>query len=100
MKSLLLFLIKIYWIVLPASKRRRCIFRQSCSKYVYETTANEGFISGLKAFQYRFKNCRSGAQLIENPITGRFQIILPNHQVLNEQEISERFHLKNRQHGS
>jgi putative component of membrane protein insertase Oxa1/YidC/SpoIIIJ protein YidD len=78
--------------VIPASKRRKCIFRISCSKHVYEKTLNEGFISGLKALKYRFLNCRSGAHLIENPLTGKIQIILPNHQILDEKEISKRFH--------
>lgn len=81
----------MYWIIIPAQKRKRCIFRLSCSRYVYEKTINEGFISGVKAFQYRFKNCRSGAHLIENPITGKLQIILPGNHILNEEEISERF---------
>ncbi|EJL73807.1 Protein of unknown function DUF37 [Chryseobacterium populi] len=76
--------------MIPASKRRKCIFKTSCSKYVYEKTANEGFISGLKAFRYRFHNCRSEAHLIENPITEKLQIILPSHHILDETEISEK----------
>ncbi|WP_262712137.1 membrane protein insertion efficiency factor YidD [Chryseobacterium hagamense] len=76
------------------SKRRKCIFRTSCSKHVYEKTAEEGFISGLKALKYRFKNCRSGAGIIEHP-TGEIYIILPNRRILNEPEISERF-IKNK----
>lgn len=94
MKNLLILLIKIYWWSIPPSKRRKCIFRTSCSKYVYEKTIQDGFISGLKAFRYRFQNCRSGACLIENP-SGEIQIILPNQQILNEIEISERF-IKNK----
>ncbi|PWN65813.1 membrane protein insertion efficiency factor YidD [Chryseobacterium viscerum] len=90
MKNLLILLIKIYWWGIPPAKRRKCIFRTSCSKYVYEKTIHDGFISGLKAFRYRFQNCRSGAHLIENP-SGEIQIILPNQQILNEIEISERF---------
>ncbi|CAM2794029.1 membrane protein insertion efficiency factor YidD [Chryseobacterium flavum] len=90
MKNLLILLIKIYWLVIPQSKRRKCIFRTSCSRHVYEKTIQEGFISGLKAFKYRFQNCRSGAYIIEN-LYGEIQIILPNHQILNKTEISERF---------
>lgn len=81
----------MYWIIIPAQKRKKCIFRLSCSRYVYEKTINEGFISGVKAFRYRFQNCRSGAHLIENPLTGKLQIILPGNHILNEEEISERF---------
>lgn len=96
MKNLLILLIKIYWFVIPPAKRRQCIFRTSCSKYVHEKTTNEGFISGLKAFMYRFKNCRSGAYIVESP-SGETQIILPNRQILNETEISERF-IKTKRH--
>ncbi|WP_353147984.1 membrane protein insertion efficiency factor YidD [Chryseobacterium sp.] len=99
MKNVLLLLIKIYWLVVPPAKRRKCIFRNSCSKYVYEETVNKGISSGLKAFKYRFQNCRSGAYIIENPL-GEVQIILPNQQILNETEISERFiKNKNSNHG-
>lgn len=94
MKNLLSLLIKIYWWIIPPAKRRKCIFRTSCSKHVYEKTTNEGFISGLKAFIYRFKNCRSGAYIIESPL-GETQIILPNQQILHEIEIAERF-IKNK----
>lgn len=91
MKYLLLLIIKSYWFIIPASKRRKCIFRKSCSKHVYEETIGKGIISGLKALKYRFENCRSGAQIFENPITGKLQIILLNNQILDEKEISERF---------
>jgi hypothetical protein len=94
MKNLLILLIKLYWRIVPPSKRRKCIFRTSCSKYVYAETRASGFISGLKALKYRFKNCRSGAYIIETP-TGEIQIILPNQQILHETEISERF-IKNK----
>lgn len=94
MKSLLLLLIKVYWRMIPPSKRRKCIFRISCSKYVYEKTTADGFVSGVKALKYRFQNCRPEAFIIENP-TGEIYIILPNQQILNESEISERF-IKNK----
>lgn len=94
MKNLLLLPIKMYWRIIPPSKRRKCIFRTSCSKYVYEKTTADGFVSGVKALKYRFQNCRSGACIIENP-TGETYIILPNQQILNESEISERF-IKNK----
>lgn len=83
---------------MPPEKRRKCIFRKSCSKHVYEITTNEGFVAGLNAFIYRFKNCRSGAYILESP-SGETQIILPNQQILNEIEISERFIKNKNNHG-
>lgn len=98
MKNLLILLIKVYWLVIPPAKRRKCIFRTSCSKHVYEAITNEGLVSGLNAFIYRFKNCRSGAYIMESP-SGEIQIILPNQQILNEIEISERFIKNKNNHG-
>lgn len=91
MKTLLLQLIKLYWGVLPASKRRKCIFRTSCSHYVYQTTKKEGFCKGITALKYRFLNCRSGFHVFEDPIDGSKMMILPNNQLLTEDEISKRF---------
>jgi uncharacterized protein len=90
MKLLLLWFIKLYWILIPKNKRRTCLFRVSCSKHVYQTTKRKGLRKGLLAFKYRFENCRSGVLLHENPIDGKKMMILPNNQVLIENEISER----------
>jgi len=90
-KYLLILPIKIYWFLIPKSKRRKCIFRKSCSRYVFDKTINEGIISGLEALKYRYNNCRGGFHIFENPITKQIQIILPNNCVLEEYEISKRF---------
>jgi putative component of membrane protein insertase Oxa1/YidC/SpoIIIJ protein YidD len=91
MKYLILFVIQIYWKVIPASKRKKCIFKKSCSNYVFETTQKEGFIRGLKAFQFRFQNCRAGFQVFKNPINDRIQIILPSQIIVESEEMAERF---------
>ncbi|WP_068400708.1 membrane protein insertion efficiency factor YidD [Pedobacter cryoconitis] len=91
MEILLILVIRFYWYVFPESKRRKCIFRTSCSQHVYHTAKKEGFRKGLKALRYRFQNCRNGFHIFENPIDGRKSMILQNGQVLTEEEISERF---------
>lgn len=60
MKYILLFIIRIYWSIIPASKRKMCIFKESCSNYVLRITKEEGFISGVKAFLFRNKHCCPG----------------------------------------
>jgi hypothetical protein len=37
----------------------------SCSKFVMSKLKDEGVISGLRAFLFRFNNCRAGYQIIE-----------------------------------
>ncbi|QHI37053.1 Putative membrane protein insertion efficiency factor [Kordia antarctica] len=91
MKYFLLFIIKSYWLIIPKSKRRKCIFKQSCSNYVYQTATKDGFIAGLYAFKYRYKNCRYGYETFINPIDQKVQIKLRNNEILDQEDISERF---------
>jgi len=90
MKYLLLVLIKCYWLIVPKSKRRKCIFRETCSQYVYRITLNKGFGHGLKALQFRYRNYKNGYEIFKNPISEEIQILLPNKTLLCENEIAER----------
>lgn len=65
MKYLLLLTIKIYWLTIPKQKRNKCIFKKSCSNYVFDITKQEGLIKGLKALKNRFENCRPGYSEID-----------------------------------
>ncbi len=60
MKYLLLFVIKIYWKIYPIHKRRKCIFKVSCSCHIYNLTEQAGFLTGVNALWKRFKQCRAG----------------------------------------
>ncbi|MBQ4819611.1 membrane protein insertion efficiency factor YidD [Aquimarina sp. MMG016] len=95
MKFLLLFLIKLYWFFIPKSKRRQCIFRKSCSNYIYEETSKKGLISGLKALRFRYQNCRSSYILINDPLSDEKLMLLPNQQIIEEKEIDIRLIHKN-----
>jgi len=90
MKYVLLIIIKLYWVLIPKHKRRHCIFKKSCSKYVYDITLQYGLKEGLKAFHFRYKNCRNEYELFENPLNGEIQIILPNKNVIKEKDISSK----------
>lgn len=91
MKYLLLLAIRLYRAAIPAHKRRKCIFRTSCSAQVYQATLQDGCITGLKALKYRFINCRSDFFIFENPVSGRKSMLLPNGELLPEEQIAERF---------
>ncbi|MBE8726890.1 membrane protein insertion efficiency factor YidD [Flavobacterium hungaricum] len=90
MKFFILITIRLYWFLIPQSSRKKCIFKKSCSNYVFETTQKEGFIKGLKAFQFRYKNCRGNFSIFQNPIDNKIQMILPSQIIINEEEIAER----------
>ena len=89
MKFTFLFLIKLYWKVIPERKRRNCLFKETCSHYVYRTTVEDGFFEGVGALRQRIKKCRKGFQLYSS-LSG-FEIELADGSVIKEEEISPRF---------
>lgn len=90
MKYLILFAIRLYWILIPQNKRKKCVFKKSCSNYVFEITQTEGFIKGLVAFRFRYQNCRGGFEIFKNPINNKTQMLLPSGIVIEKEEIAER----------
>lgn len=91
-RHILLLCIQCYWFIVPKQKRRKCLFRVSCSNYVYNQTREEGLIAGLRALRYRINNCHPHYQIID--LDNKKMIITKNHKVIPEKELSE-FILKN-----
>jgi len=89
MRIMMLFAIRMYWRLIPAHRRRRCLFKKSCSHFVFDKASQEGFCSGLKAFRYRFNTCRPGFQMFINPIDNQPILILKNGDTLAEDELSD-----------
>ena len=90
MKQLLLFAIQCYWHLIPEHKRRKCIFKQSCSHYVFETTAQKGFLKGYNALLFRYRNCRYGYAIFNSPIDGSMAMLLPSGLIINKEAIADR----------
>jgi len=86
MKWFLIAIIKFYWIVIPDNKKRTCLFKETCSRYVYRHTVEHGFFKGMKALVERVKKCRRGYQLY----TGEngFEIKLADGSIIYEEKIS------------
>ncbi|WP_367892735.1 membrane protein insertion efficiency factor YidD [Flavivirga aquimarina] len=89
MKYLLLIIIKLYWKYIPESKRRKCLFKTSCSNYVYKITKEKGLISGFRAMIFRINNCNSNHNIIE--VDKKKLLITNTHKVFNECEINQYF---------
>ncbi len=66
MRYLSSLFIKLYWQIVPGNKRNTCIFSESCSRYVKRKIDQNGIISGISAFVFRIKHCRSGYHLEKN----------------------------------
>ncbi|OOG75454.1 membrane protein insertion efficiency factor YidD [Flavobacterium sp. A45] len=90
MKYLILFIIRLYWNCIPKRIRKKCLFKVSCSHYVFETTKEKGFLEGLKAFRFRYINCRGSFEIFKNPLTNETQMLLPSKTVISSNEIAER----------
>lgn len=89
MKHLLLLVIKIYWFIIPKSKRRHCLFRISCSDYVYETTSRKGLIKGLAALKYRYTVCRPNYEIIRLEPENTILIRLSDNTIVQEYDIAQ-----------
>lgn len=85
---LLLFFIKMYWFLIPANKRKKCLFKKSCSHYVFDITKEDGITKGLKALNFRFKHCRPDYYII-NGVDGKI-LISAHNEVFDANEIAER----------
>ncbi len=94
MKILILLIIRFYWFVKSKNNKPKCIFRESCSRYVYEITQEQGYLKGLKALKFRFENCRNGFELFKNPINNTTNMLLPSKIIVEENEIAERLLIK------
>ena len=64
LKWLSLGIIHLYWLI-PKHHRRSCIFKQTCSQYVYHELAHNGFVAGIRAFKKRFYQCRPNYAIIK-----------------------------------
>jgi hypothetical protein len=64
LNAALRLLIRIYWAAVPPVKRRRCLFGESCSRFVYSQATGGRPLSGLQALRYRLSRCRPGYLLL------------------------------------
>lgn len=87
MKFILLAAIKIYWLCWPKRWKRTCLYRESCSRYVYRITEEKGFKAGMQAFMKRYHKCRADYSVII--LDDHLQLRLSDDSILNESEISK-----------
>ena len=85
MKYLLLLAIRIYWKV-PTKWHNRCIFRETCSHYVYRIASQQGFLAGLRALRLRNELCRPGYVVYRSQ--GRYYLQTANGTVFTEEDIA------------
>jgi len=87
MKIVLLLIIRAYWFLIPKHKRRKCLFKVSCSNYVYKKTKSEGLIKGIKALKFRVENCNHYYNIIE--VNNEKLLISTKLLIFKEKEINQ-----------
>ena len=85
MKSLLLLAIRIYWRI-PTRLHTRCIFRETCSHYVYRIASEQGFLAGIRAFRERNRLCRPGYVVYRSQ--GHFYLKTATGAIIEEKDIA------------
>lgn len=88
MKWLILKSIEMYWVVIPDSFKGICLFKESCSRFVYRKLKNDGFIAGIQAFFYRFSVCRKPFTIVTLPNEKRLILNLCNGDHVDESSIN------------
>ncbi len=87
MKYLLLTIIRLYWFIVPPKRRRKCIFKESCSNYVWRITSANGFNAGINAFLFRNRHCCPGYAIYK--YNGHYNLKTINGLILKDDEIAE-----------
>ena len=80
-------LIQLYWFFVPAFKRKHCIFKESCSNYVYNAIVEKGFLSGLRALRSRIQTCKPGYQIKINETNKLYEFHFANGKKANHEEL-------------
>jgi putative component of membrane protein insertase Oxa1/YidC/SpoIIIJ protein YidD len=89
-KRILLFIIRGYWLLIPESKRRKCIFNKSCSNHVYDELQLNGLRAGLRELLFRIRNCQPEFDIFTDYKTGRQKMLLKTGIIVDESQIAER----------
>lgn len=85
MRKLLLLAIRIYWKI-PTRLHEKCIFRESCSHYVYRMAKEQGFRMGIKALRERNDLCRPGYVVYRSE--GRYYMQTASGRLIDEKDIA------------
>ena len=93
MKYILITIITLYWKFVPESRRRKCLFKRSCSKYVYDILKKEGFSQGIRALLFRIRNCNPKYFILT--INNEKVLVSATNRVFKLEELNETLFIKN-----
>jgi putative component of membrane protein insertase Oxa1/YidC/SpoIIIJ protein YidD len=88
MKWIILKCIELYWTFVPDSLKGVCLFRESCSRYVYRTLKDDGMEQVYRAFTYRLHVCRKPFSITRDQLAERTVMHLCNGDCVDEMSIN------------
>ena len=88
MKWVLIGVIHLYRR-LPPRFKRTCLFRNTCSSHVLQTTRASGFRAGLRSLRLRVLQCRPGYVIYFDNDKNHWAVRLANGSVANREELAD-----------
>lgn len=82
--------IRLYWVLVPASKRGHCLFKVTCSQNVFQVTKKKEFSKGISALLERYHSPRSGYHLFQDGTDERKKMMLANGGIIEADLIADR----------
>lgn len=82
--------IRLYWYLIPKERRIVCLYKDHCSQHIYNAFDKEGFITGVKTFLERYRNCNNNytCQLKDNAVI----VKTATGEIIEEAKISDLVH--------
>jgi uncharacterized protein len=88
MKWVLIGVIHLYR-QLPPFFKRKCLFKNTCSSHVLQTTRASGFYMGLRSLRLRMFQCRPGYVVFFDNEKQHWAVRFANGSVANSDELAD-----------
>lgn len=82
MKLLFVFGIRFYWLLPSMFRQRKCIFKESCSRYVLRIAQTEGGLAAFKALKTRYIQCRPYRAVIKMEDENQEYVVLNDYSLV------------------
>ncbi len=89
LRWLLIGLLCLYRRIPQRWKKRRCLFRETCSTLALRTAREEGVRACCRVLKKRFAGCRPRYSVFYSSTSGEWQVELVNGTVIREAEVAE-----------
>lgn len=65
------------------------MFNESCSRYVYRVTSQDGFIAGIGALRLGMRSCCAGTHVVRHPIDKGVILLTTDRVVVPQEELAD-----------